>query len=203
MKSKNTFPVRGYVRPYEAQSRWALAVITFSGITAMLIYLLCKIPDLEPLTIAAHLILLTFSVLSLLVTLRYDKSAARYSITKNEVYSYNLWRRHCVLQDDLVAQVELCMSVGDVNRYDLHAKAPHLVCSDKFYRHDPAISRSYHRKNQVVIRITRKNFPAVQEYLCRMGIISGAVDYDMLVEVLGYEQDVYRKSQNGWQKHVD
>ena len=46
MKSKNIFPVRGYVRPYEAQSRWALAVITFSGITAMLIYLLCKIPDL-------------------------------------------------------------------------------------------------------------------------------------------------------------
>ena len=201
MKTKSI--IKGYVRPYEVQSRWALAVITFAGIAIMLIYLLCKIPDLDSLIIAAHLILLTFSVLSLLVVLRYDKSAARYCITRDAVYSHNLWRRHCYLTDDSVKQIELCMSIGDVNRYDLHAKAPHLICSDRFYAHDDRISRSYHRKSQVVVRITRKNFPQVQDYLSRMGISSGAVDYDMLVQVLGYEHDIYRPSKNGWQRHID
>lgn len=194
---------KGYVRPYQATSLWTFALIPLGLLSLLFIYVFFAIGKIEPDFAIAWLAFCMLCIVFLLFMLIFEKSAARYCIDTDAVYSRDLVRKHCFLYDDQVKQIELCMSVGDVTKYNLNAKAPHLICSDRFYAHDNRISLSYHRKSQVVVRITRKNFPAVQEYLCRMGIISGAVDYDMLVEVLGYEHDVYRKSQSGWQKHVD
>jgi hypothetical protein len=57
---------------------------------------------------------------------------------------------------------------------------------------------SYHRKHQVAVRITRKNFPQVQAYLARMGVAAGMTNYDSLVQLLRYHPNMYRNLDGAW-----
>ena len=192
---------KGYVRPYNASAPWVLALIFLGCGTVLYFYMLHEVPELYPTALWALMAWSALCCMGVLIMLTFDKTEAQYCITSDAVYSRNLLKKNCVLEDAQVRQIELTLSIGDVHRYNLHATSPHLICSDGLYKHDSHISLSYHRKHQVAVKITRKNFPAVQAYLARMGIALSASNYDTLVQLLGYEHEIYRQENGAWKRH--
>ncbi len=178
--------------PYIIFSYFALPV-------PFLVGLMCIIGLKAPIT------LVVLAVLCCMITpigLVLDKQTMRYRIDTQGVLSRDLLRKHCRLEDAQVKQIELTLSVGYHGLYRMMSDndTPFLICSDGFHKHDKNISLSYHRKSQIAVRITRKNFPAVQAYLQRMGIASGAVNYDVLVQILQCAPGVYRRIDGEWKQ---
>ncbi|MBE6676208.1 MAG: hypothetical protein E7594_05130 [Ruminococcaceae bacterium] len=199
MKEKRL--TKGYVRPYNAVRLWIIVLLPLFLMTLLFIYMFFALGKVEPIIAIMWLSFCVLCVVSWLIMLIFDKTSMRYCIGTDAVCSRDLLRKHCILRDEQVKQIELCMSVGDVHRYNLHAKAPHMICSDRFYMHDNRISLSYHRKSQVVVRITRKNFPQVQEYLSRMGVSIEFDDYDSMMQTLPYGHLLQRRrSDCTWQQ---
>ena len=191
----------GYVRPYNAVSLWTIVLLPLFLMTLLFVYMFFALGKVEPIIAIMWLSFCVLCVVSLLIMLIFDKTSMRYCICTDAVYSRDLLRKHCFLHDEQVKQIELTMSVGDVKKYNLNAKAPHMICSDDFYVHDDRISLSYHRKSQVVVRITRKNFPQVQDYLARMGVPMKFDDYDSMMQTLPYGHLLQRRRQDGsWQQ---
>ena len=185
---------KGYVMPYQASSFIVLPVLFLIGLTIMRCTVLSDSPILFILILAALCCMITPLGLTL------DNTAMRYQIHKDSVQSRDLIRKRCHLEDDHVKQIELTLTVGYHGLYRLMADndTPFLICSDDFYKHDDRISLSYHRKHQVAVRITRKNFPQVQAYLARMGVAAGVTDYDALVRLLRYHHNTYRHDGGAW-----
>jgi hypothetical protein len=121
----------------------------------------------------------------------------RYGITDTCVQSRSLLCTHCRLPDAKVRQIELQWA-DEIWKDFANRNALYLVCSDKYYEQVKYIAVKYHRKNQVVVRITRKNFPQVQAYLARMGIAAGVTNYDTLVQLLRYHPNMYRNLDGAW-----
>lgn len=194
---------KGYVRSDYVAGIWCLVLICLGGQGALLLYLLHKLQHLEAYVWTPMVVWSVLSLLLLLIILIFDKSAARYCITQNAVYSRNLLSKHCTLEDGQVKQIELVLLVASPRYYSFNKKLPYLVCSDSFYKHDDRIALSYHRKSQVVVRITRKNLPYVQEYLQRMGIDPRANRYEALVQMLECRHELYRQENGEWKRHYD
>lgn len=192
---------KGYVRPYNAVSLWTIVLLPIFLMTLLFVYMFFALGKVEPIIAIMWLSFCVLCAVSLLVLLIFEKTAMRYCIGTDVVYSRDLLRKHCTLRDEQVKQIELTMSVGDVNKNNLNAQAPHLICSDGYYKHDDRISLSYHRKSQVVVRITRKNFPAVQAYLARLGVPMNFNDYNSMMQTLPYGHLLQRRRQDGtWQR---
>ena len=185
---------KGYVIPYNAFCYFAISLIF------MVCFVSCAI------FFASYTIIAVISValallccLIPLVGLAFDKTAMRYSITDAYVQSRNLFCTRCRLEDSEIRQIELQWA-REIWKDFVTQDAIYLVCSDKYYAQVKYIALKYHRKNQVVVHITRKNFPAVQEYLQRMGIFEHAVNYDALVQILQCAPQVYRRTDGEWKQ---
>ncbi len=185
---------KGYVMPYQASSFIVLPVLLLIGLSVIKCTILSDSPILFILILTALCCMITPLGLTL------DNTAMRYQIDKGGVQSRDLIRKRCRLEDDNVKQIELTLSVGYHGLYRMMPDndTPFLICSNDFFKHDKNISLSYHRKSQVAVRITRKNFPAVQAYLARMGVAAGVTDYDTLVQLLRYHHNIYRNVDGAW-----
>ena len=180
--------------PYQASSFIVLPVLFLIGLTIMRCTVLSDSPILFILILAALCCMITPLGLTL------DNTAMRYQIHKDSVQSRDLIRKRCHLEDDHVKQIELTLTVGYHGLYRLMADndTPFLICSDNFYKHDDRISLSYHRKHQVAVRITRKNFPQVQAYLARMGVPVQVKNYDALMLMLQRAPMIWRIQDSKW-----
>ena len=180
--------------PYQASSFIVLPVLLLIGLALMKCMVLSDSPTLFILILAVLCCMITPIGLVL------DKQTMRYQIDKGSVQSRDLIRKHCRLEDAQVKQIELTLSVGYHGLYRMMPDndTPFLICSNDFYKHDKNISLSYHRKHQVAVRITRKNFPQVQAYLSRMGVAAGVTNYDSLVQLLRYHPNMYRNLDGAW-----
>ena len=193
MAKEKRILAKGYVCPYNVVSHYALTVIFVSGFVGIGVYL-------APYSSTALLHSMMLALLLCLIPLAgfaFDRAAMRYYVTDTYVKSCNLFGTRCQLKDSEVKQIELQWSF-EIWKDFVSKDAIHLVCSDSYYAQVKYISRKFHRKNQVVVRITRKNFPAVQAYLSRMGIAAGVTNYDSLVQLLRYHPNMYRNLDGAW-----
>ena len=184
---------KGYVSPYQVVSYYVLAGILAACHIGLAIYL-------APVSISVMIGCLVLAALCFLIPLlglAFDRTAMRYSLTDTHVQSRNLFGTCCRLRDTEVKQIELQYSF-EFWKNSVQKEAVHLVCSDAYYKQVPYISRKYHRKKQVVVRITRKNFPKVQAYLARMGVPMAFSSYDALMQMLKPRQLTWREKDGNW-----
>ena len=191
---KQNVLAKGYVMPYQSSSFIVLSVLFL----ICLIVLKCTIFANSPLLFV--LILAAFCCMIAPLGLTLDRMAMRYQIDQGGVQSRDLMRKHCRLEDSNVKQIELTLTVGYYGLYRMMEDndTPFLICSDNFLKHDDRISLSYHRKHQVAVRITRKNFPAVQAYLARMGVPMTFSNYDAMMQMLKPRQLTWRSKDGTW-----
>ena len=190
MKKKTL--AKGYVMPYNAMCCIVIPLI----FSAMFVCGAIFFAQYTEIFVAGIMLALLCCLLPI-VSLTFDKTAMRYGITDTCVQSRSLLCTHCRLSDAKVRQIELQWA-DEIWKDFANRNALYLVCSDKYYEQVKYIAVKYHRKNQVVVRITRKNFPAVQAYLSRMGIAAGVTNYDSLVQLLRYHPNMYRNLDGAW-----
>lgn len=184
---------KGYVCPYNVVSHYALTVILVSGFVGIGVYL-------APYSSTAMLHSMMLALLLCLIPLAgfaFDRAAMRYYVTDTYVKSCNLFGTRCQLKDSEVKQIELQWSF-EIWKDFVSQDAIHLVCSDNHYAQVKYISRKFHRKHQVVVRVTRKNFPAVQAYLSRMGVQLTCSDYNAMLQLLKQKQMTWRTQNGAW-----
>ena len=190
---KQNVLAKGYVCPYDVGSYYVLAGILASCHIGLAIYLATVS---IPVTVGC-LVIAALCFLIPLLGLVFNRAAMRYSLTDTHVQSRNLFGTCCRLEDHEVKQIELQYSF-EVWKSFVDMNAVHLVCSDAYYRQVPYISRKYHRKKQVVIRVTCKNFPAVQAYLARMGVPMTFSNFDAMMQMLKPRQLTWREKDGTW-----
>ena len=184
---------KGWVCPYNVVSHYALTVILVSGFVGIGVYL-------APYSSTAMLHSMMLALLLCLIPLAgfaFDRAAMRYYVTDTYVKSCNLFGTRCQLKDSEVKQIELQWSF-EIWKDFVSQDAIHLVCSDNHYAQVKYISRKFHRKHQVVVRVTRKNFPAVQAYLSRMGVQLTCSDYNAMLQLLKQKQMTWRTQNGAW-----
>ena len=184
---------KGWVCPYNVVSHYALTVILVSGFVGIGVYL-------APYSSTALLHSMMLALLLCLIPLAgfaFDRAAMRYYVTDTYVKSCNLFGTRCQLKDSEVKQIELQWSFEFWKDF-VSQDAIHLVCSDSYYAQVKYISRKFHRKNQVVVRITRRNFRAAQAYLARMGVPMTFSNYDAMMQMLKPRQLTWREKDGNW-----
>ena len=183
---------KGYVMPYNAMCCIVIPLI----FSAMFVCGAIFFAQYAEIFVAGIMLALLCCLLPI-VSLTFDKTAMRYGITDTCVQSRSLLCTHCRLPDAKVRQIELQWA-DEIWKDFANRNALYLVCSDKYYEQVKYIAVKYHRKNQVVVRITRKNFSQVQAYLARMGVSAQANNYDALMLMLKHAPMIWRMQDSTW-----